>query len=665
MFSVVPMLQLTVRVLEHDIRGVLENLGRLGAVQMRRTRCGPDTAPLPARDHSAEIAHCERLLTRIRELRKLLASTAEGPNHLPIPPKMSLEHAEAALAQLEQRVDSQLACRRQLLDQLRRTTDTCELLSHYPGIEIPLDGLDGYAFLHFVTGSLPEDRLPKLKSEVGDKVTLLPLTVRNHRRFLIAMSTRSSKPELEGALTHAEFHREDLPVLPGSTTATHCETSCSQMASLAAQMRQVDQQSRQLAAEIAPLLTEIERTALVEKSLMEASRDLPRTDQTVILRGWLPANRMSEVERTLRGITNGQCLIETAPAESSFEEQIPVLLQHSRPMRPFEMLVTAYGLPRYHELEPTIVVGLTYLVMFGIMFGDVGHGVVLALAGLLTTRAGRTRKAKDGGLLMVYCGTFSMLFGAAYGSFFGLERFKTLALWHDPLAGDPLALIYGAVVLGVGMISLGVSLNIVNHFRQGDVLGAVLDKFGIAGVVFYWSMLGLIPQATTPGAHEFPYLALIGLAVGTIMAWVVRDVVQEARERKIRPCGAARRGMGTVLAESFVGAFEGILSYFANTVSFVRLAAYAMSHAALLLAAFMMAEELKRSGTTGGLLGVGIIILGNLVAIVLEGIIVAVQALRLEYYEFFGKFFSGAGEAFKPFSCISQETINTDALASL
>jgi V/A-type H+-transporting ATPase subunit I len=96
-----------------------------------------------------------------------------------------------------------------------------------------------------------------------------------------------------------------------------------------------------------------------------------------------------------------------------------------------------------------------------------------------------------------------------------------------------------------------------------------------------------------------------------------------------------------------VGAFEGILLYVANTLSFVRLAAYAMSHAALMVAAFSLAAEVEK--VAGRTLGWGVVLFGNLVALVLEGTVAAVQALRLEYYEFFGKFFHGDGRAFRPF----------------
>ncbi len=112
--------------------------------------------------------------------------------------------------------------------------------------------------------------------------------------------------------------------------------------------------------------------------------------------------------------------------------------------------------------------------------------------------------------------------------------------------------------------------------------------------------------------------------------------------------------MAAAITESLVSAFEGVLLYFANTVSFVRLAAYAMSHAALLMATFMLAAEVGRLPTGGPVLSVLVVVLGNLVAIFLEGIVASVQALRLEYYEFFGKFFSGEGKPYKPF-CLAPQ----------
>jgi V/A-type H+-transporting ATPase subunit I len=328
-------------------------------------------------------------------------------------------------------------------------------------------------------------------------------------------------------------------------------------------------------------------------------------------------------------------------------------------LRPFELLVTAYGLPKYLELEPTFFVAISYLLMFGMMFGDVGHGAVLALGGLAALLAGRKAQTRDVGLLLLLGGCSSMIFGALYGSCFGLPQFKKYALWHDPLEGNPMSLMSGAVEIGIVMISLGLVLNVLNHFRRGDFIGGLLDKFGLAGVVFYWGALALFVKSPAFASRGLTHLAVILFLVLPVIGWMLKEPINKFLGHHAGHPGEAGGGIFTAIMESVVEVFEAVLSYFANTVSFVRLAAYAMSHAALLVAAFMIAADVKHFSHGGNLLSVLVIILGNLVALVLEGIVASVQALRLEYYEFFGKFFSGSGQPFKPFRLFPEEKVST------
>jgi V/A-type H+-transporting ATPase subunit I len=283
------------------------------------------------------------------------------------------------------------------------------------------------------------------------------------------------------------------------------------------------------------------------------------------------------------------------------------------------------------------------------MFGDAGHGLVLAVCGLIALLAGRSEKVRDVGLLLLFGGSSSIIFGVVYGSYFGIEVFKKYALWHDPLEGDPMRLMYGAIGIGITMISLGLMLNVINRFRRGDVIGAILDKFGLIGLLFYWGVLVLLLNSSAIQSQGLMSMSVILFLVVPIVGWCLKEPIEHflrhgAGERSEAGCGLAGATM-----ESCVGAFEAVLSYLANTISFVRLAAYAMSHAALLFAAFMLAAVVRDIPFGGSLLSLLVIILGNLVAIVLEGIIASVQALRLEYYEFFGKFYSGGGQPFEPF----------------
>jgi V/A-type H+-transporting ATPase subunit I len=406
--------------------------------------------------------------------------------------------------------------------------------------------------------------------------------------------------------------------------------------------------------------------------LLEAGREFARTESAVLMTGWVPTRERLAVERRVIALTAGRCVLNFKVPRTVPEEQIPVLLRHSRWLQPFIPLVTGFGLPRYRELAPTIWVALSYPVMIGMMFGDVGHGMVLLLAGgaafLVHGRLRRNGPALPGGKpsgnqrhvnpradlartigsLLIFSGLASVAGGWVYGSFFGLPAWKSHALWHDPLDADPVPLMGAALGLGMLMISLGLVLNILNHLIRRDFLTALLDKFGLAGLLFYWGAAGLLWSSL--GREALP-ISSAGMVTGLgflVFCWMIKEPLALLHHRR-----AGHRGhhdhLGTALVEAVVGAFEALLLYLANTVSFVRLAAYALSHAALLLATFIMAAEVERTAGKGAVLALVVIIVGNLGTILLEGTVAAVQALRLEYYEFFGKFFSGSGPPFRGF----------------
>ena len=657
MFRPVTMRRMSAVVLERDERAVLRELGRLGVLQLTRTRAGPDTAPLSARDRSKELARCDCLLARVQELRQSLGIPSLSQE--PKPKEMTLPQAEERLRSMVEQADVLLNRRQRLQQRRSESTAICERVSSYRGLDIPLDQPDRFSFLHFVTGSLPTENLEALQQEIGDNMALLPLPEQKGRQPLIAMTTRRGRLALESALQRAGFQPETLPAVEGATVDTLSEESHREQNQVAAELEQLKAELQSLSAEFAPSLAEIERLTNVERCLLEAEQHFPRTEVAVLLGGWVPTDDAPALAQRVREITNGRCAIETLLPERLCDEEVPVLLRHPRWLRPFEMLVSAYGLPDYRELEPTLFVALSYVLMFGMMFGDAGHGPLLATGGLIAMLTGRTAKMRDVGLLLLFGGLSSLAFGVVYGSYFGLDHFKKYALWHDPLEGNPMGLMSVAIGIGIVIISLGLILNIINRFRRGDVLGGLLDKFGVIGVLFYWGALALITQYAAIQSRGLVNVAVILFLVFPIAGWALKEPIEYFLSRRAGHPHAPGSGLFAAITESCVGAFEAVLSYLANTISFVRLAAYAMSHAALLVAAFMMAGEVKYLSVGGGVLSVLVIILGNLVAIVLEGIIASVQALRLEYYEFFGKFFSGRGQPFTPFRLVANEPGST------
>ena len=647
MFDPVPMLRLNALVLDRDERAVLRELGRLGAMHLTRTPAGLETAPLPPHDHSSALGRCDRFLARVEELRRHL----KIPTYPAEPVDMTLDQAEERLLALEKQAGEFFDRRQQLFRRQGELTAAGEQMASYRGLAVPLDQLGRFSFLHFVTGSLPPENLEPLQESVGANVVLLAMPKLSSRQPLIALTSRTGRHALESVLQRAGFQNEALPSLAGATADTLAETSRQEAEQVATQLEQLDSEVQALATTAARPLAEIEQMVDTERCLLDADQNFPRTEAAVLLRGWVPATDVAALKRHLKEAANGRCVIESIATSEAPEDQIPVLLRHSRLLRPFEMLVAGYGLPRYRELAPTLFVAISYMLMFGMMFGDVGHGAVLAIAGVIMLLTGSATRTRDMGLLLLLGGLASAGFGAVYGSCFGIERLKTYALWHDPLEGNPMNLMYCAMGFGVLMISLGLILNCINCFRRGEVLSAFLGKFGVAGILFYWGALFLLINFATLRSHGLTSLVVVLLLVLPVLGWVLREPLDQVLSRRVGQPHAPG-SLLIAIAESVVDAFEGVLLYMANTISFVRLAAYAMSHAALLMAIALLAIEVNRLSSHGSLPGVLVLIGGNLVAIILEGIIASVQALRLEYYEFFGKFFSGSGQPFKPFCLV-------------
>ena len=654
MFSPVPMRQMRVVVLDRDRRTLLQGLGRMGVMHLMHAPAETDGTLLAPADRTPERERCQQLLARIRELCRNLecpagpeaaVADAPPPGEAPAIGQIEAQVAdhEASLAALAERQRAAQARRDQL-------GTVIEQLSSFQEVDLPFDALDRFSFLHFAIGTLPDTQLEPLRARLADNVVLVPLPRGGTRRALMAVTSRTGRFALETALRQAGFQAEKVPATAEVTAGRLLEESRGEQRRVDEELRQLRLARVGLAASAGPQLQALARILSVELRMLEAEEHLPRTQQTVLVTGWVPEDRAAGVTARIAELTRGCCVVETSPADELPPEQVPVLLRHSRLLQPFTMLVAGYGLPGYREIEPTLFVAITYMLMFGMMFGDVGHGAVLMLGGGAALWRGRSRKVRDVGTLLVLVGFASVVFGVIYGSVFGLASFHRYALWHDPLEGNPLGLMAVAIALGVGVISIGLVLNIVNRFRRRDWIGGFLDSYGVAGALFYWGVLGLLLKYTALRER-----GLAGLAVGLVIvlplvAWALREPLVHALRRRADPRAAGEGSFLEAAMESVVEAFEAMLGYMANTISFVRLAAYAMSHAAVLMATFVMAREVEKLSSGGGFLSVLVIVGGNLVAIVLEGIIAGVQALRLEYYEFFNKFFSGRGQAYAPFS---------------
>lgn len=350
--------------------------------------------------------------------------------------------------------------------------------------------------------------------------------------------------------------------------------------------------------------------------------------ETFLLTGWITEKSYRELTEELKGQKDVVITVEEPEEVKGLKP--PTILKNSRFFKPFEALVKMYGIPAHNEIDPTPFIALTYIFMFGAMFGDVGQGAILALAGLFLYK----KKKTPLGWILGCVGVSSVVFGFLYGSFFGDEHLIT-PLWKPPMENISQLLIV-AVGFGVVMIITAMIINIINSIKARDYGRLLFDKNGIAGLVFYGGVLWIVLSALLKGSLSVSAPVIIIVVVIPLLVMMFKEKLERAL---LKHESSGKAGGG--LVESFFEVFEAILGFLSNTISFVRVGAFALSHAGLALAIWTL------YGMVGKIGGVVVLIFGNVLIIGLEGLIVAIQGLRLQYYELFSRFFSGSGREFK------------------
>ena len=337
------------------------------------------------------------------------------------------------------------------------------------------------------------------------------------------------------------------------------------------------------------------------------------------------------------------CLIESNEDQDKDSTLTPpTKLKNPGIFRPFELFVRMYGLPSYNEIDPTIFVALTYSFIFGAMFGDVGQGLCLVIGGALLYHFKKMELAA----CLSSAGVFSTIFGFLFGSFFGFEDVIP-ALWMHPkdamttlpFIGTMNTAFVVAIAFGMFLILTTMVLHIINAVRRKDAENIFFDTNGIAGFVFYGAIVAVVFLFMT--GHAIPAAGV--LVVMFLIPLILIGFKEPLGKLVEKKADAMPKEKGMFLVTAFFELFDVLLSYFSNTLSFVRIGAFAVSHAAMMEVVLMLA------GAESGNINWIVIVLGNVFVCAMEGLIVGIQVLRLEYYELFSRFYRGTGRAFRPY----------------
>lgn len=351
-----------------------------------------------------------------------------------------------------------------------------------------------------------------------------------------------------------------------------------------------------------------------------------------ILYGWMSEK---DAKRFLKETEQDAMLhVIIEEAEENISATPPTRLKNPKLFQPFQMFVEMYGLPAYNEMDPTIFIALTYTFMFGVMFGDVGQGLCLVVGGFLLYRFKKMNLAA----IISLAGIWSTFFGFMYGSIFGFEELME-PVWMRPMDNIMTTLML-AIGFGMGLILVAMVINIINAIRAKEPGRMLFSQSGVAGIICYGCVVLCILLYAT--GHPIPATGILGVAVGVpLLAILLKEPLSNLVEKKQHIFPKGSKVMFFV--EALVELFDVVLSYATNSISFVRVGAFALSHAG------MMGVVLTLAGYESGSPNMVVVVLGNIIVTGLEGLVVGIQVLRLEYYEMFSRFYKGTGKPFVAF----------------
>lgn len=498
-----------------------------------------------------------------------------------------------------------------------------EEASRLENIDFDMKKLYDLQYIKFRYGSIPKKNLEEIKKEL-EKLNIILLEVKDEGdlSWIIYFTTTEFVSEVDGIFNIQKFERELLPEDLVRTPKEYLRNLKEQIKQRERENNenniQIEKLKKEGMTKILSLYRELQtydKINTIKKYIVHDQND------SFYVVAWVPENSLKRMKKRLDGIPDIDYVIRDG-------EDPPTKLKNNKIIKPFEELVKMYGMPKMDELDPTWFVALTTFIMFGFMFGDVGHGLVFFIIGIILL----LKKKKTYGAILFAGGLSSIIFGILYGSVFGKENIiKPILI--SPMNDINTMLVYG-IIVGTIFILMAMGLNIINGIRNKDMKKIFLDKNGIAGVLLYSFVLICVAYYFLKGKMLVSMNIIVAISIILVLIIMFSDQIFNFLEKK-------KEKAKTPIVEKIFEVIEMLLSFLSNTISFLRLAAFAINHAGLCMAVYLLADMTTGAGN------ILIAVLGNVVVLVLEGLIVGIQTLRLEYYELFSRFYDGSGKEYK------------------
>ncbi|MBC7878869.1 MAG: hypothetical protein H7Y59_16985 [Anaerolineales bacterium] len=522
-------------------------------------------------------------------------------------------------------------------------------------INVEVGALKNSSYMHSILGVLPTANISRLQTSIG-RVPHVFFTLRedSQKPVVWILGPKSNSDILDRAAKSAYLTPLSLPDEFSGTPEQITGVLKKEIETAKKKISELESNLSKLAGKHKTELQKLLWDVHISRVMADAIVRFGQLRHTYVVVGWVPTANLENLTTRLKQASK-EVLIEAMPtSRTGHHSNVPVALTNNKWLRPIQELVTTFGRPSYGELDPTLLIAFSFPILYGAMFGDIGQGLVLMLAGFLAHNRIALKGLQSLGLLLVYAGFFATVFGFLYGSIFGFEghlveeylHFHLEPLWMSPLE-NILAILSFAIDAGIIILIFAFLLGLFNNVRSRDWAHFWFGHTGVVALCFYFCFLTVIDGllGTTPIAPQvaaaiaripLPFNILTPVfALGLMFNSLFRNIVEGHRP-------LLDGGFGMFVITSIMDLVEGAISMLSNTLSFVRVGAFAVAHGGLSLAIFSLAGEEPD-------LGFWItIIIGNIFIIGFEGLIVYIQTMRLHYYEILGKFFHGGGMRFEP-----------------
>lgn len=504
-----------------------------------------------------------------------------------------------------------------------------------------------YKYISYRFGKMPQEQYQKLEKYLLGELDAVFVKGVQDEQFVYGayFAAPDHLQKTDAVFRSLHFERVEIPAQYEGSPEEASQKLLKEMYDIQKKIEEIDKEAAEMFKKKAPQLMwakqRLEELAHNFDVRKMAARVEDKKEDYYILCGWMAEDDvkkfMAEAEQ------DDKVFVVVEDDHDSYFGEPPTKLENPKLFKPFEMFVGMYGLPAHNEMDPTLFVGLTYSFIFGVMFGDVGQGLLLVIVGALVYHF---KKSPLAGIITT-AGVFSTIFGFMFGSVFGFED-VIQPLWLRPIdhmttlpfVGKLNTVFIVSIAFGMGLIVIAMVLHIINAFREHDTQSTWFNPNGVAGLVFYGSVAAVVILFMSGRPTPAGIVLAVMFGVPLLLILFKEPLTNRLKKKKEK----MKEGKVMFFVEGFFELFEMLLSYFSNTLSFVRIGAFAVSHAAMMEVVLMLAGV--ESGNTNWV----VVVLGNLFVCLMEGLVVGIQVLRLEYYEMFSRFYKGSGRKFEPYN---------------